>query len=118
MNIDIPAETGFKYICVGSGAYNALQLYVYNVWLTKWDDWLSLASIANIKASSISDVLANSDIIFKNKEAVEFMIHNCTGDFMVSAIQNDTFITALENSEYADIVYENEHWAKFLAMVE
>lgn len=85
--------------------------------LTEPDDWQTLASKAEISASSMSDLIANAETLLSNKSAVEFMVYNCTGDFMVSALQSDTFLSALESSDNKNVVYENEHWAKFLNLL-
>lgn len=93
------------------------QGYFYNAFFTKADDWATLAQKAGITASSIGDILTNSTTLLSNAEAVEFMIYNCTGDFMVSAVANSTFLTALNNSSYKTVIQANEHWNKFLNMV-
>lgn len=72
----------------------------------------------NVSASSISDLLAGANLIFANYEAVRHMVFNCTGDFMIASVRSDTFLTALANSQYREMVYVNEHWTKFLAMVQ
>ena len=87
---------------------------LYYAVLLKEDDWLSVSVLAGIAAESIDDLLSNSAILLTNKEAVEYMVKKCTGVFMMSAIQSETFMTALNNSAFKDIVYSNEHWAKFL----
>ena len=89
----------------------------YAACLTKSDKWHELAEKAGITASSISDVISSAETLLSSRFAVIFMIYNCTGDFMVSAIQSSTFLSALESSPYKELVYANEHWAKFLAMV-
>lgn len=98
-------------------SYYSANIYVNNIFITKEDDWQTLANLAGITATSIEDILTNSTTLLSNKKAVEFMIYNCTGDFMASAIQSDTFLSALNNSKYATLIQANEHWAKFLAMV-
>jgi hypothetical protein len=95
----------------------AITARCHGLWLCKADNWSELASKAGLSASSISNLLTKSSTILNNKDAVEFMIYQCTGDFMASALQNSTFLTALESSPYKEAVYANEHWAKFLAMV-
>lgn len=90
---------------------------IYVVVLTTVDDWQTLASIAGITASSIDDILTNSTTLLSNEDATEFMIKQCTGDFMVSAIQSETFLTALNDSPYKTKIYANTHWAKFLTMI-
>lgn len=96
----------------GNGTITYLALALF-----KADDWLTLSEKAGITATSIDDILTNSGTLLTNKEAVEFMIYNCTGDFMASAIKSETFLTALNNSPYKTKILANEHWAKFLSMV-
>lgn len=90
---------------------------MYHTFLTKSDDITTLAEKAGITASSIDDILAASETLLANRDAVKFMVKQCTGDFMASAIINDTFLTALNSSKYKSVVQANEHWVKFLAMV-
>ena len=94
-----------------------LYLEINSVVLTKEDDFQTLADLAGITAGNIDGVLINSTTLLSNKQAVEYMIKQCTGDFMVSAVANETFLTALNNSQYKTIIMANEHWAKFLNMV-
>jgi hypothetical protein len=95
----------------------ATTVNLYACFAVKSDNWSELATIAGVSASSISTLLTKSSTILKNKDAVEFMIYQCTGYFMVSALQNSKFLTALASSPYKEAVYANEHWARFLAMV-
>ena len=90
---------------------------IYYAFLYKSDDWQTLANLAGITANSIDDILTNSATLLANKEAVEFMIYNCTGEFMAKAVTSNTFLTALNNSEYKTKIYANKHWTKFLNMV-
>ena len=99
----------------GDGSVNA-SMNTYDVWLTKADNWQELASKAGLTVSSISDLLTQSSTLLANKSAVEYMIYNCTGDFMTMAVSNSTFTTALDSSTYKNMIYGNEHWNKFLTM--
>ena len=65
----------------------------------------------------MNELLENSSMILINEKAVEFMIKQCTGEFMASAISSEVFLTALNNSPYKDKIYANEHWSKFLNFV-
>ena len=107
----------FQFMVQSMGSSYAATAIMYNFFLVKEDDWQTLAGIAGITASSIDDILTNSETLLSSKEAVSFMIKQCTGDFMVSAIQSSTFLTTLNNSEYKTKIYANEHWSKFLSMV-
>lgn len=94
---------------------------VKNVLLVKADDWQTLLSKAGISADSISAFLADSSKVtslLNNEDAVKFMVKNCTGDFMVAAVQSNYFKRALKVSDYSRIVIENYHWSKFLGIVE
>lgn len=83
----------------------------------KEDNWQALAEKAGITATSIDDILTNSNVLLSSKKAIEFMIKQCTGDFMASAVASETFLTALNNSPYKTLIWSNEHWAKFLNMI-
>ena len=116
-------ETKNVYFCAQAFSMNSTvtnnlsEVEMYYAFLVKNDDWKTLASKADITASSIDDILINSETLLSNKDAVEFMIYQCTGDFMASAIQSNTFLTALNNSEFKTIILANKHWNKFLNMV-
>ena len=118
-SIDLSNVEGNYFINCGLniGTGNSCSLSVYALALVKEDDWQTLAEKAGITATSIDDILTNSTMLLSNEDAVEFMIYNCTGDFMASAIQSETFLTALNNSSYKTIIQANEHWNKFLNMV-
>ena len=95
---------------------------VYNIFLVKPDNYTKLLEISGINNYSsleelISDTIAITTIL-NNEKAVDFMLKQCTGDFMASFIANSNCLTALEDSPYKDLVYENEHWAKFLTMAQ
>lgn len=90
----------------------------YAIAVLNSDNWLRLAEIIGISATSINDIIEYSTTLLSNEEAIIYMIHNCTGDFMASALQSERFMNALNASEYKDLVYGNEHWAKFLSMIE
>ena len=97
------------------------EIKFYNLILLKSDNWSALCSLAGLIApSTMDELLSNADAvnaILSDKLSVDYMLLNCTGDFMASAVASETFLTALEASPYKDLVYSNEHWAKFLAMV-
>ena len=120
--LDITDVTGSKYLFLaGRSHWNANSgggsvTFAYAT-LAKADDWGTLASKAGITASSIDELLLASNTLLSNKDAVWFMVAQCTGNFMMNAIANEIFLTALNNSPYKAIVQGNEHWAKFLAMV-
>lgn len=120
LSLDISSYSEICYPMIKAQTNNSsysTSVYIYNCFLIKADDWQTLANIAGITATTIDDILTNSTTLLSNKEAVRFMIYQCTGDFMASAIQSSTFLTALNNSQYKTIIMANEHWAKFLSMV-
>lgn len=115
--LDVSNITASAYIQVGalsSNSYTA-RVNMYSCALLKPDNWQKLAEKSGITAISIDDILTNSSVLLANEQAVDFMIKQCTGDFMASAVASETFLTALNNSPYKTIIMANEHWAKFLA---
>ena len=107
-----------RYMGVMSDDNNCnAYIKLYGVVVFKTDNWSGLATKAGVSASSISALLGYSSIILNNKDAVNFMVAQCTGDFMATAVNTSAFLTALNSSPYKEKVYANEHWAKFLAMV-
>lgn len=105
-----------RVIAFGGGDPGVSQVYVYAIFLVKADDTSTLAQKAGITDTTISGILAKSSQLLSNKSAVAFMLLQCTGEFMVEAIQNATFKAELNNSPYKADIYANPHWAKFLAM--
>ena len=123
-NIEVTTPTLYKIDVseVASGHFSTTLNYsgnitLYSAFLVKEDDWQRLSELAGITASTIEELLTNSSTLLSNKNAVKFMIKQCTGDFMLSALQSDTFLTALNSSAYKTIIQANEHWNKFLNMV-
>lgn len=102
------------YECFWVKTYTAT---IYAIFLLKTDDYLTLAKKANITATTIDEILVNSEVLLNNQKAVDFMIKQCTGDFMASAVMSSTFLTAFESSPYKTLIQANEHWNKFLNMV-
>lgn len=90
---------------------------IYFCGLFKADDWQSLAELAGVQATSIAELLTKSDVLLSDGGAVSFMAARCTGDFMIYALLSADFLSALATSPYSSMLYANEHWAKFLAMV-
>ena len=112
------ADSLYMRVYWGSG-YDR-HLTVFNLGMVKADDWQALCSVAGVSVSTMDALLTNSSAltsILNNKDAVNFMIAQCTGEFMLTAIQSSTFITALNSSPYKAAVQANEHWARFLALV-
>ena len=94
---------------------------VTNSWLTKSDNYQELCLKAGVEApSTLSGLVADSTkltAILSNEEAVEYMVKQCTGDFMVNAVSSQAFMTAFNSSEYKTKIEENLHWSKFLNMM-
>lgn len=69
--------------------------------------------------SNIATILSNSQQLFSNSSVLKWMVNNCTGDFMISALSNTTFIAELNNSSNpnTEIVKADEDWAKFIALL-
>ena len=96
---------------------------LYNLILCKQDNWEELCTLAGLTSSDYTDeatLCADStaiSTILNNKEAVKYMIYNCTGSFMAEFIASSTALTNLNDSTYKTLIHANEHWSKFLNMV-
>ena len=101
----------------GGGSPSTGNIYVHAAFLLKEDKWANVAEIANISAATVDELLAASDILFTNGRAVQLMVSQCTGSFMVSAISSSTFMAALKNSRYRELVTTDAHWGKFMKML-
>ena len=106
--------------CIGKDNAANKTAYFYNIGILKADDTATLATALFLSNNTTDTILASSsdiDILLGSERAVRWMCANCTGDFMVKAVQTEAFITAYVSSPYKSIIDANEHWAKFLAMV-
>ena len=113
-NISTTGNRKIAFEIVTMGYYSNIGAYLYHLTLFKPDDFLTLAEKAEITATTIDEILNNSEILLNNKDAVNFMLKQCTGDFMITAVKNSTFLAALNDSPYKTIIQANEHWNKFL----
>lgn len=108
----------------GSRSSNTvLEAYVYEMFLVKQDNWQKLCEIVGLTSSdyaSESTLCSNStaiSTILNNKDAVNYMIYNCTGSFLLAFIQSGTSLKILNSSNYRGLIYGNNVWFKFLSMV-
>ena len=90
--------------------------------MLKQDLYQSILNLAGIPTTYADENALCADgtamaIILNNKKAVEYMIYNCTGTFMLAFINSSTALTALNNSVYKTLIQANEHWSKFLTFV-
>lgn len=125
------AVTSFnKQICYSNSQYrtrysmrtNFLQLEyagtgtrLFATGFLKIDDLSGLSDYG----SDISTILSNAGNLFQDTSALKWMVNNCTGDFMISALSNSTFITELNNSSNpnTEIVKADEDWARFIVLL-
>lgn len=107
----------------GAMPSNTVDARLYTCFLVKQDDYVGLLNLANLDPSEYSSEKAICqsaeaiDKILNSEKAIEYMIYNCTGTFMITFIANTDCLTKLNSSQYKTMVYANEHWNKFLAMV-
>ena len=110
---------------VGTG-YGGISVTAnfYNMFLVKednWQEWISKAGLSTSTYTTLDAVIADSTALttlMNNKDAVKYMLLNCTGTVMASVIQNENALDIIRDSQYNAMIYENEHWNKFLRMVE
>ena len=106
----------------GTGsAMKYADLTMWSAFAVKEDDWTAICDAVGLPipadlATLMGDAEAFASIL-SNINAVRTMVSTCTGDFMANAVASETFLAALEASPYKELVYANEHWSKFLAMV-
>ncbi len=86
---------------------------IYMVGFVKTDDISGLSNYG----STISEILSNGSSLFDDTIALNWMVLNCTGDFMISALSNSNFINAMNVSPNKTILTANEHWARFIALL-
>lgn len=89
-------------------------LTIYAVLLIKDDDDLSGLSAYG---STINEILVNSVELMADTVAVNYMAINCTGEFMLTALNNATFKNAYNLSENKDILLANSEWSKFIPLM-
>ena len=108
-------ETNYLNCAVGYNgqAYNKSTVQMYCMSLLKQDDISGLSTFG----STISEILNNASSLFDDTVALNWMVLNCTGDFMISALSNSNFVNAMNISSNKTILTANEHWAKFIALL-
>lgn len=109
-----------KFYVSANVSSSATYVYLYAMVLVKEDEWEELLTIAGVDSVDVSTLVNDREKmaeILSNLPAVHHMVSCCTGLFMVKAVQSTVFLNALATSQYKEIVYANEHWAKFLAAV-
>lgn len=89
---------------------------IYAFWLFETDKWGELCQLMGVSASSVNDAISHASDILNNKTYVDYMLSNCTGEFMNFAVQDSSFMSVLSSSPYKDKIYANDIWSKFLAM--
>lgn len=98
-----------------TATYNSYPFitYFYCMGYAKTDDISGLSNYG----STISEILSNSSALFDDVIALNWMVLNCTGDFMISALANSNFVNSMNASVNKDILIANEHWARFIALL-
>lgn len=99
-----------------NGWGSSVAAYLYVLAMFKADNITPLANILGVSAD-ISSILAVSSQLLSNESACKCMIGTCTGDFMISALNDSTFRTNLNNSAYKNLILSNEHWNKFYTYI-
>ena len=120
LNLDLSSLNSDYYYTLSTPGNRTNEAYIYNIYVIKADNYQTLCEKAGITPpADIATLLTNTTsltAIFNNRDAVNYMARQCTGDFMADAVQSATFKSALSSSPYKNIIENNEHWAKFLAM--
>ena len=119
---DISQFNSWHDIYIGFYAYQAtISANIYNIYLTKPDDWKKLCNLAGVTPpSTLNELISDTtalNTIFNNERAVNFMLLQCTGDFMVSVLSNEIAVNRLKDSPYLNEIVANIHWAKFMMII-
>lgn len=87
--------------------------YVYALGFVKTDSLSGLSAYG----TTISAIISKATSIFNDVTALSWMALNCTGDFMISALNDSGFVTAMNASANKSILVANEHWNRFIALL-
>lgn len=117
VDLTTQAQPYFNLRCIRSDS-KYLKFDLYSAALFKTDDLSQLSSFISDTELTMEELLNRSNELLNNNKAVFYILRQCTGNFMGSAITSEIFMSELDNSPYKDRFYANEHWAKFLAMVK
>lgn len=86
----------------------------YCIFLAKQDNISGLSTYG----STISQIISNAQSLLADQDAVKYMIYNCTGDFMWTALADSTFVSNLRASAYYSDIRANSEWGKALALLD
>lgn len=100
-----------KIRCTFAGVSNAFR--VLTCGFVKVDSLSGLSAYG----TTISAILSNATSLFNDVTALNWMVLNCTGDFMISALSNANFKNAMDVSPNKSILVANEHWNRFIALL-
>ena len=94
-------------------SHSSVDTYLYCAGFCKIDDLSGLSDYG----SDVSTILSNSVALFNDTTTLNWMVLNCTGDFMISALANTNFVNVMNTSPNKAILLANEHWARFIALL-
>ena len=106
-------ESNSLLISTGYGGTTNIYIRMYCIGFVKTDDISGLSDYG----SDISTILNNAVSLFQDTTALNWMVLNCTGDFMVSALANSNFVNVMNASPNKAVLLANEHWARFIALL-
>lgn len=117
------------YLCIFTSLYDStLTLNTYsfstdlqNCWIVNKDNYSALANKANLEGNydNIEDILNEKAItkICEHEAAIEYMIKECTGDFMCELLANDQAIGYLSPMVKNQMI-KDKNWNKFIKIYE
>ena len=88
-------------------------LSVFALGFFKPDDISGLSAYG----STIYEIYDNAISLFNDISALNWMVLNCTGEFMLTALNNTTFKNAMNASANKSILVANEHWNRFITLL-
>lgn len=114
----------YDYVFAMSENANNRSAKMYSLFIAKPDDWQTLCTKLGLDSSAYADesaLCSDSNAmssLMSNTSALEWMVLNCTGSFMASFISSNIALSAYSSSTNRGILNNNEHWRKFLDMVD
>ena len=115
------------YLCIFLSLYSAtmssfsFSADLQNCWIVKQDNYIKLANLAGIQLTStdVTELLTQENLskICKSPNAVEYMIQQCTGDFMCELLLNNEAIGYL-SPHVKKKMSQNVNWNKFITIYE
>lgn len=114
INYEYPqSQRGVRYHSI-STSWGGCTISMYMMCLSKQDNLQGLSAYG----TDIATIISNAIAMIQDHNAVIYMLNQCTGDFMWSALADSTFVSTLRTSPYYSEIMADEDWHKALALFD